>query len=230
MDESVAFGNKTKRYARMLKEIMVVTKSLQTNGYTLADCRECLDDLMKAVEEEKRMHSSPFYNCRLGDKYISPTSAIVKYRHFESGVVKIQSGKQHEITTDEEKAVKCLLAGNFVSEENNEIQVNPRSMIERINKRRKVSESNKTKYIDCSFILGSVAAVERLWSIAKYVCTSNRRRMTPLLLESLLFLRENERFCDAQLVSIAVHSARNERVKAQIAAHNEYVENGNNSD
>ena len=34
-------------------------------------------------------------------------------------------------------------------------------------------------YVDCSFILGSFAEVERVWSIAKFVLSDHRKRMTP---------------------------------------------------
>ncbi len=47
---------------------------------------------MEAVNEEKHNASSGLYQCRLGQKYISPTADIVQYPHFEAGVVKIQKG------------------------------------------------------------------------------------------------------------------------------------------
>ncbi len=77
-------------------------------------------------------------------------------------------------------------------------------------------------YTNC-FILGSVAEVERLWSIAKYVLTVNRRLMTPQLFEALVVLKVNERYWDAQLVSKATYSARRDRAEASLCGHDEHM-------
>lgn len=65
--------------------------------------------------------------------------------------------------------------------------------------------------MDLRFILGSAAHIERLRSIEKYMEPENRNSMSPHMLEANLFLRENVRFWDAQLVSKAIHMARSER-------------------
>lgn len=51
-----------------------------------------------------------------------------------------------------------------------------------------------------SFILGSVAEVERLWSIAGNILSNNRKKMSPLFFESLLFLKVNRNYWDLALV------------------------------
>ncbi len=53
--------------------------------------------------------------------------------------------------------------------------------------RRKEAPSSSDEFIDCDFIPGSVAEVERLWSLAKYVLMDHRRQMTPRLFEALVF-------------------------------------------
>ena len=67
------------------------------------------------------------------------------------------------------------------------------TMAERFVKKRKV-EASESSNINCDFILGSVAEVERLRSLSKYVLTENRRGMTPELFEAITFLRVNDRF------------------------------------
>ncbi len=81
----------------MLRTIDIVTKSLQNKYHTLSECRDDLDVLMEAVNEEKHDASSGLYQCRLGQKYISPTADIVQYPHFEAGVVKIQKGIENQM-------------------------------------------------------------------------------------------------------------------------------------
>ncbi len=65
----------------------------------------------------------------------------------------------------------------------------------------------------------TVSEVERLFSMAKYVMAENRRSLTPHFFEAIMFLKFNERFWDAQLVSNAVHGAHSARVEARIEAH-----------
>ena len=80
-------------------------------------------------------------------------------------------------------------------------------MAKRLLKERKVAATG-TEYINCAFILGSVAEVERLRSISKYVLPENRRNMTPQLFEAVMFLSVNRWFWGAQLVSQAIYNAR----------------------
>lgn len=76
----------------------------------------------------------------------------------------------------------------------------------------------KTTYLPCSFILGSVAEGERIWSIAKDMLNGDiRNSLSPMLLEALIFLRFNERFWDADFVSKAITHARREKMKKRIA-------------
>ena len=82
------------------------------------------------------------------------------------------------------------------------------------NKRRRLNRQEK--YRKCEFILGSVAEVERLWSIAKNVRTVNRRRMTPILFESILFLKVNHRYWDQVLVSASMAYVRNRNVEERL--------------
>ncbi len=93
-------------------------------------------------------------------------------------------------------------------------------------RRRKKAPSSSDEFIHCDFILGSVAEVERLWSLAKYVLTDDRRQMTFQLFEALVFLEMNHRFWDARLVSEAIGCARSERAKARMDANELFLELG----
>ena len=55
---------------------------------------------------------------------------------------------------------------------------------------KKVGEQNgKSQYIDCSFIMGSAACVERLWSKVDAI-VSKRKKLPPVTLEIILFLKK----------------------------------------
>ena len=65
-------------------------------------------------------------------------------------------------------------------------------------------------------VIGSAAEVERLCSIARYILTTTRTRMTPIFFEALLFLRANRELWDEHTVKQAMgvvrKDQRNERL------------------
>lgn len=218
VNRSTRFASKVRRYARMLGEIDVVTRSLQTRGYTFAACRRDLDVLIESVRDDARTPGTALHLCRLGTKYIGIDAEIVPDKTFLSAVVKIQNGECNNLTPDEKATVSDLRSSS--SQVTNVLSQNS-SMEERLSKRRKISSAAQ-EYVNCDFILGSVAEVERIWSISKHVLTVERRLMTPQLFESIVFLKYNERFWNEQLVSKAIKSARIERAEELINSHDAY--------
>ena len=218
---SIPFSNKVAKYAEILGEMDVVTRQLQKKGYTLADCRQDLDTLIEAVEQDKTKHGSRLHNCRLGTTCISPQSSIVDNVDFETAVAKIQKGNLSDLSTVEKSCARILAVDASVSEvHHGEGAV--LSMKERLFKRRRIESA--TNYGDCRYVLGSVAEVERLWSTCGYILTQNRRSMTPQLFETLVFLKLNERFWDVAFVAEAMSSAKGERAKQRSDAHSRHPE------
>ena len=83
-------------------------------------------------------------------------------------------------------------------------------MLIRVCGKRK-SDDISQGYDDCmDHVIGSAAEVERLWSIARYILTTNRTRMTPVLFEALLFLRAHRELWDENTVKMAIHAVRKE--------------------
>lgn len=130
----------------------------------------------------------------LEETYISPNSAFVKYPDFESGVVKLQRNCEHLLTRPEHDALWML---KLNVDEDYDIQQyadeKERFIEERLKRRRRFSQQ-RNKYMDAKFILGSVAEVERLWSVSKYVFTENRPSMSQQVFEALVFLKMNEAY------------------------------------
>ena len=52
-------------------------------------------------------------------------------------------------------------------------------------------------------VLGSAAEVERVWSWARYILTSQRASMVPVLFEAIMFLKFNRDIWDEKIVQIA---------------------------
>ena len=89
-------------------------------------------------------------------------------------------------------------------------------MSERIaSKKRKRIEDN-CEFMNCDFILGSVAEVERLWSIAKRVLTDDRKEKSPIVFEALVFLNVNREYWDEQCVKEAMARSCSARVQKSI--------------
>jgi hypothetical protein len=62
-------------------------------------------------------------------------------------------------------------------------------------------------YVNLDFVLGS-AADERLWNQAKYCMSHHRKRITPQLFESLVFLKYNKEFWTDTLIIQAYRNAQ----------------------
>ena len=100
-----------------------------------------------------------------------------RHRDFENGVVKIQNGEEKDLTITEKHAVRCLFVSELNQSDPEKLNVANR-MGERLAKKRRTTDTSGN-YIDCSFIIGSAAKVERLWRIGNYVLASHRPSMTP---------------------------------------------------
>ena len=56
------------------------------------------------------------------------------------------------------------------------------------------------EYINSNFILATAVGVERLWSLAKNVLTDRRRGMATLMVQVILFLKENRELWNDEMV------------------------------
>ena len=76
-------------------------------------------------------------------------------------------------------------------EDDDEVDV---SLAEKISKRKKSIQSRSDIYRNCNFILGSFAEIERICSIVGNILKENRASMSPIVFESLLFLKANSKY------------------------------------
>ena len=76
-------------------------------------------------------------------------------------------------------------------------------------------------YHDVGFIFGSSAEVERLWSKALHIFSSTRRRMTVMMFECLLYLKENRRHWNDGTVLLALQSCRDEKRSSAVVLDDE---------
>jgi len=133
-------------------------------------------------------------------------------------VSKLQNNKSNELTRREKEEVKHLLVTSVVTSavtsavrvvaavesDNNTVAVkesdnnrNVRNFRTALKKRK--AEQPET-YIDCDFILATAVDVERVWSFAKNLLTDKRRGMATVMIQVILFLKENRNLWNDSMV------------------------------
>ncbi len=79
--------------------------------------------------------------------------------------------------------------------------------MEKITKKHRKLDEESIKYINASFICGSVSKVERLWSHATHLFQAHRKASTPMLAQAIPFLKLNKSYWDLPLVCEASGAA-----------------------
>ena len=171
-----------------LEKFQSITINLQRKGLTIDKTRFIFDRLCEDYPEIK--------------EYLSKNASIVNNKNFESAIVKLLSENERSLSPVEKGAIKSLLIINSSEVEVVESDDNLSYFEQLDQKRRKLNQSSK--YIDCSFLVSTSCSAERLFSMAKWVLTNLRHRMSPILFEAILFLKFNRRLWDIKTVSEAM--------------------------
>lgn len=225
MDNRMNFKYKVERHSKYFNEIDLVTKALQERKLPLQDSRLLLDELVNGIQGTWNTPGSVFHNCSFRAKRIKLAhTQLHPNAHFESGVVKIQGGNTETLTDEEKRACRSLkieprneLEGDSDtndgdgsgSDDDDGNHGGPGSVLRRVKRKKshrlhRMMQGHQTEYGDCNFIYGSVAEVERLWSIAKHILTNERKGMMEAAsFEELIFLKLNRSFWDLQDVARA---------------------------
>ena len=138
-----------------------------------------------------------FENCHLKLTYLSPKNGLSTDADFETGIAKIQCRNERTIMQAEKRA--CLA---FRKDANlgDELDLTMDSDEEDFflrefeqAKRQKLKESSgQSDYINCTFITGSAAVAESLWSVYDAFNSKRHRGMSPITVERILFLKKNK--------------------------------------
>jgi hypothetical protein len=173
-----------------LKKFESVSKRLQGGGdkrVSVYGVRALFDKLIADFPDKSLAH-------------LRKNAAIVNNIEFENGIVKLQGGKESELTPREKTAVKIFLNQNSAaaveSQEDNEADDDEgyatRILNEaEVNKRARIE---KSKYRGTLHVASTSNMCERLFSLAKLIMSHLRKSMDPDHLEWLLFLKANKQF------------------------------------
>lgn len=193
---SVAMRRKLHSAVSDFKKFKSITMCLQKKGLQLLDVRFTLDEVC---------HDYPDMN-----KFLSIDADLVTNKPFETAISKIIAGQEHDMSVSEKTASQQLRL-NDCTESLSPSSDENMSYFERIQaKRRRLSES-KTSFIDVKFIPATSCSVERLFSMARWILTVLRKRMSPILFEALIFLKCNHRLWDIKSVAAAMKLKPQER-------------------
>ena len=126
-------------------------------NYTIVRARECKNDPL-----------SPFYKNKLGTRCIAAGNHLSSSETFESGVVKIQNGREDNLTAFEERACESLLKAN----DDVAPVKKPSTLAQLIEDRKRKAQdvSGDSKY-QADHVLASTSCVERHWSVADTILT-----------------------------------------------------------
>ena len=233
------FIEKVKKQHIYMEQIRRVSCYLQTNKLLLHKAESALQILIHKVESGSRRQGSRYYSCELKRIKISNPNGLSTHPHFESGVCKIQQGVPHEIFLTREEVIACnSLLKTYIDEiprpgiENDEASNGSEddisTLIEKQEKRKYQEVEGKSKYINCGFIMGSAAIVERLWSKADCIYTKRRAGLSPLVFEMIMFLKDNSDLWSIKEVVEAddrrKETNRNSRANRRIHENNEIEE------
>ncbi|KAG3001584.1 hypothetical protein PC120_g20187 [Phytophthora cactorum] len=120
--------------------------------------------------------------------YLGPKASVVKAPDFESGFVKVLSGKEKKLIQAEQRASSRLLC--FEAHPTNSSSTAKLSFANRL-----LQSDSKTAspFIDLRWIPSTSNDVERLFLTAGLVLTDRRHRMHPTTLETLILLEFNRK-------------------------------------
>ena len=162
---------------QQMEKLESVTKALQRNDTTISDVRAMFDAVVESYPETSGKLSS--------------RAAIVHCAEFESAIVNLQRQNAAGLSYEEEESVKCLRVEKHPIED---VSSDGLSFAERALKRQKCMNMEASHdYMDSRFCIPTSNLCERLFSRVGYALSQRRRGISPVNLESQLFLHFN---CD----------------------------------
>jgi len=211
-----SFKKAVNKASLMMADINLISVKMQERMINLAACDELQDVLIQLSERNRSNPNSHWYGNTFGKLYIDPKSNKRPDVPFVSAVKKMQKRAGSTLNEEEIAAVEQWMPEKTVPTNNR--TTTPATAADffaqastSVGGKRK-SDDISQGYDDCmDHVIGSAAEVERLWSIARYILTTTRTSMTPVLFEALLFLRAHRELWDENTVKAAIHAVRKEQ-------------------
>lgn len=214
------FNRAAAKTTAILNDINHVSVMMQKRLANVAYCGDLQDVLIKASESQNAHWSGNTF----GKTYIAPDSTKRPNVDFLNAVKKCQKREASTLTPAEKDTIKKWLPKESTTVNNSAAtSLSVADQIAKLsggeNGKRKcdqISLGNGSD--DCmDHVIGCAAEVERLWSIGRYILTTTRTRMHPILFEAILFLRANRALWDENTVKIAMDRVRADQKSERLA-------------
>jgi hypothetical protein len=206
-DEEITFL--TQLDSKMSK-INITTVQLQRDNLTLAQCQEAIDFVREQVPDIVDTSNHLTWDYWKDDLDVDDRGRKLNTSYlFTCGLIKIQQGREKELTKPEERACVRLLKEVVTvnDDQSDEEVVEDEQKREQEQKRfkRELDErvaaagpessfSSSSRYEDCRHFEGTSNPVERLFSFTKRVMSDCRRHMGPESLNAIACLTVNRTF------------------------------------
>ncbi|KAL0207948.1 hypothetical protein P9112_010535 [Eukaryota sp. TZLM1-RC] len=141
------------------------------------------------------------------EKYLTYPNEFMETPIFEMAVIKILDGDERDMGPEERDSVEFLLKQH--EPERKHVFLEPDDIdghLQELEARRRLPK--ESRYHDLSFIPGSSSQVERLFSLAKYVC-EDRFRLSSKMLNIIMMLKFHGNRWDDRNVREIVRYRRN---------------------
>ena len=212
----VSFKRRAQKKTALMFEINQACLHLQKNLCNRAQGRAILNYIIGNAREFKDDPLSPFYRNKLGTRYIALGNHLSSSPTFESGLIKIQNGREEDMSSFEERACEPLLKSNKQAEPVEKASTLAQALK---NRKRKASELQSESKYQASYILASACCVENHWSVADVILTKRRQTLSSIVFEALIFLRSNWEYVNDSLIVEAIklnqHATKAQRTKVR---------------
>ena len=122
---------------------------------------------------------------------------------FKAGVGQMQNRWLGEMKDAETEACKVLESAEGRRGETDDEDSSDGARAKRLKRRMKPESVGTRKCVDCNFVVGSCAEKERLWSEDDVILTKRRKKMTTIMLEAILFLKNTKSYWDIDEIARA---------------------------
>jgi len=201
---------------------------LQEDGLARNKGQQMINMLHNTIALYREKQGHPFKDCELKNDHSKLGNKHETDHAFSRAVDKIQNKKEHELTNHEKDSCKGLLKKNHLNwagidiqdkdddlSSEDELQTQDsatfslKSIFSQASKKAEAEErKGESEYIDCSFIGASAGIVERLWSKFDALVDQRRSGMSPVMIEAILYLKENRDLWDISDVKTALKKLR----------------------
>jgi transcription initiation factor IIF auxiliary subunit len=176
-----------------------------------------MDNLASVDDDVGRIFSGNTFeqkHCRIGNKH-----EVDKFAN--SGIIKVQQGDERSLLPAEKKALKAYRRvgsdDDNVADERIDGPIDVTKMFDdKIKAQKSETKRKGSRYINTDFVLASAAIVERLWSKADAILCQRRQNLNPVVVECLLFLKENRVWWNIQDVKKALEMVKRQNKSARL--------------